>query len=248
MHHRLRPKRHRFRYRIFMWWLDLEELDMLKKRFPFFSRNRFNMFSFYDRDHFKYPAGDPRNDRPVRVRLDAYCAEQNIPLPDKVYLLTHCRVLGYIFNPVSFYFCFRGGECAYVITETSNTFGEMKMFLVDKRQESVFIQDAVKYFYVSPFTELEQEFAFRYRIPDTQLDIRIDVRDAHDGRFFISTLRGRRKEMRSARLWYYFFRFPLITVQVISAIHWQAFLLWIKKVPFHRKRDHPELQKDITNS
>jgi hypothetical protein len=149
---------------------------------------------------------------------------------------------------VSFYFCFdEQGICSYVVTEISNTYGEMKLFLIDKKNAETFEQNEVKYFYVSPFTELDTEFEFRYKIPGEKLNIQINVNDQKGEKFFISTLTGNRKALTDGRLLLYVFRFPFVTLKVIGGIHWQAFKLWLKKLPHYKKKSKPELQRGVTN-
>ena len=249
MHNRLRPKQHRFSYRVFMFWLDIDQLEETDRRLRLFSINRRNIFSFRDEDHFKFPKGDERNAQPVRQKLNTYLAGCGIEkMPAQVMLLTHARLFGYVFNPVSFYFCYNdAGECLYVVTEISNTFGEMKLFLVDNRKGEQFEQTAVKYFYVSPFTDMDTEFEFRYKLPAERLNVQINVKDQAGDKFFISTLTGTMKKLSDGRLLAYVFRFPFVTLKVIGAIHWEAFRLWLKKIPYHKKSDNANLQKGITN-
>ncbi|HXB13706.1 MAG TPA: DUF1365 family protein, partial [Bacteroidia bacterium] len=101
-----------------------------------------------------------------------------------------------------------------------------------------------KYFYVSPFIDHDVDFAFQLALPSEKLNLRID--DYRNGkRFFIATLTGKKKELTGARLLEYTLRFPLITLKVIGLIHWNALILWLKKIPYHKKSDHDELQKDV---
>lgn len=249
MHNRLAPKKHSFHYHIFMFWLDIDALANTGRKLKLFSTDRSNIFSFRHSDHFKFPKGDDRNALSVRQKLDTYLSSKGIEKsPAKVYLLTHVRMFGYVFNPVSFYFCYDiTGVCSCVVTEISNTFGEMKLFLIDKQHDGGFSQNEIKYFYVSPFTDMDTEFEFRYQVPLEKLQIQINVKDGDGSRFFISTLSGKRKSLTDARLLFYVFRFPFVTLKVIGAIHWQAMKLWIKKLPFHKKKSDPELQRGITN-
>jgi len=231
-----------------MFYLDIDEIDAAARKLPLFSRGKRNIFNFRDEDHFKFPQGDVKNKQTVRQKLNNYLASKQIAAPARVFLLTHVRMFGHVFNPVSFYFCFDSNEvCTHVVTEISNTFGEMKLFLIDQQNGQVFEQNVIKYFYVSPFTELDTEFAFRYKIPDTKLNIQINVHDQLGKKFFISTLTGSRYALTNYRLLIYIFRFPFITLKVLGGIHWQAFLLWLKRIPYYKKKWKPELQKGITN-
>ncbi|MFI5170908.1 MAG: DUF1365 domain-containing protein, partial [Chitinophagales bacterium] len=249
MHNRLSPKKHRFTYNIFMFWLDIDSIDEVAQRMKLFSRNRSNIFNFRDDDHFKFPKGDQRNKLDTRTKLNNYLRENGIAVvPSKVFLLTHVRMFGHVFNPVSFYYCYdEQGKCNFVVTEISNTFREMKLFLIDQKKGEQFEQNAIKYFYVSPFTDMDTEFEFRYHVPDEKLNIQINVNDQLGKKFFISTLTGKEKKLRDWRLAGYVFRFPFVTVKVITAIHWQALKLWLKKLPFHKKKNNSDLQKGITN-
>ena len=243
------PKKHRFSYKVFMFMLDIDTIAETAKQYRLLSYNKPGIFSFRDKDHFKYPIGDARNDLSVREKLNAWLREQQIAdMPAHVLLLTHVRMFGYVFNPVSFYFCYDAeGVCRYVVTEISNTFGEMKIFLVDQQNGPTFEQQGSKYFYVSPFTDMDTSFQFRYQLPEEKFNLRIDVQDRQGDRFFISTLTGTRRTLSDLRLLWYVLRFPFITLQVTAAIHWHAFLLWMKKVPWHRKTDQADLQRDILN-
>lgn len=249
MHNRLAPKKHRFSYRIFMFWLDIDALDADAKRLTLFGLRNGNIFRFVHADHFKYKKGDARNTQHVRQKLNDWLASQGVEvMPARVMLLTHVRLFGYVFNPVSFYFCYdEQGNCTYVVTEISNTFGEMKLFLVNSKEKEGFLQEDTKYFYVSPFTEMDDRFVFRYAVPAERLQLRIDTLNSRGERYFISTLSGKRKTLSDLRLFWYICRFPLVTLQIIGAIHWHAFRLWLKKLPFHRKSDTAELQRGITN-
>jgi hypothetical protein len=162
-------------------------------------------------------------------------------------LLTNLNVFGYNFNPVSFYFCFdEKDEIVCCIAEISNTFREMKIFLMRKENlsENKFHLNTKKYFYVSPFIDPDTVFDFNIAIPNEKLNLRIDdFKD--DERFFISTLTGTRKAFSGINLLKYSIRFPLITVKVITLIHWNALLLWLKKIPYHPKSANQNLQKDV---
>lgn len=242
MHHRLRPLRNRFVYSVYMFYLDLEELDDLHRRHRFFSRNRFNLFTFRDDDHWGGTAADVRTG--VVDFLRRHGVGEDI---GRIMLLTNVRVLGYVFNPVSFYFCYdRAGKPLCAVPEVGNTFGEQKAYFMgaDTRTEQGFRREVQKLFYVSPFVELDTTFDFHLRIPGERLQLQVD--DMREGdRFFLSALTGTRKPLTDRALLYEFFRIPLVTLKVIWLIHWQALKLWMRKLPFHRKSERPELQQDM---
>jgi DUF1365 family protein len=233
-----------------MFCLDLEEIDSIAKRSRFISRNAFNLFSFRDSDHLRFSDAYNMEGVTVREKLRSYLRSHDLELgKGRVLLVTHLRTLGYIFNPVSFYFCYdEQNEPLCVVVEVCNTFREMKLYFLGKEQlkNNKFHLNTTKYFYVSPFIELDTNFDFHLDLPGEKLNIRID--DIRKGeRFFISTLTGRSRKLTDARALYYFFRFPLITLRVIGLIHWEAFRLWIKRIPYYSKRENVHLQKGILN-
>jgi uncharacterized protein len=246
MHHRLAPKKHSFHYNVFMFYIDLDELEMLK-RFHLISINRFNIFSFRNKDHIELPAENPEKKLSTKQHVLNYLSDNGIIIEKpRVMLLTNFCTFGYQFNPVSFYFIYDGEKCVSVVAEVSNTFREMKPYFIgsDKKDGETFKHKVKKMFYVSPFIPHDAIFDFTLAEPGEKLNIRIDDLE-DDKRFFISTLTGDKKALTNARLWAYAVRFPFITLKVIGLIHWNALLLWLKKLRFYRKKEFPELQKDM---
>lgn len=243
MHHRLSPKRHQFSYQVFMFYIDLDEIDYLSRQLRFMSRNRFNLFNFRDKDHLQISTGN------VREQILTYLQQQGITTPiGRIMLLTNLCTLGYQFNPVSFYYCFdTQGHPVCSVVEVCNTFGEMKPYLLDDTTltRKGFRLNTGKYFYVSPFSDMDTQFDFDLSIPGGQLNIRIDDCHKSGERFLISTLKGEKKPLTDGMLLYYFFSFPLITIKVIWSIHWQALCLWLKKLPYHAKAANKDLQRDL---
>jgi DUF1365 family protein len=225
MHHRLFPAEHRFSYKVFMFYLDLsEDLDHLR----LFSKNRFNWFSFFDRDHHDI--------REFLKSKDIGCK--------RITLLTNARTLGYVFNPISFYFCFdENDQPVCSVAEVCNTHKERKLYLVDSSLKL----RTPKHFYVSPFSDLDTEFEFIFKLPSEFMQMRVD--DYKDGkRILLTSLTGTRKKLNDINLLMYGVRFPLITIKVITLIYWQALKLRIKGLPFWNKKDNMHLQKDFVTT
>lgn len=246
MHHRFEPKVHRFHYNVFMFYVDLDEIDSLVKKFSMFSRNKFNFFSFRDSEHVQLPAANPDKSKSTKQHVLNYLVANGVHNADgRIMLLTNMNVLGYNFNPVSFYFCYDKNEnpvCCVI--EVGNTFREMKPFLVTDLADGKYYLNTTKYFYVSPFIDHDANFDFTVGIPNDKLNIRIDD-IKNDKRFFISTLTGSRKPLTAGNLLWYAIRFPFIPLKVISLIHWNALILWLKKIPHHKKSAHANLQRDV---
>ena len=248
MHNRLEPKPNRFNYNVFMFYLDLDEIDYLSKKLFFLSRNRFNIFNFRDKDHLQLPKENPDKTKNTKQHILAYLKENGIEKENlKIMLLTNLCTFGYQFNPVSFYFCFDAENvpiCA--ISEVGNTFLEQKPYFIGTENllKNKFHLNTEKNFYVSPFIDLDTHFDFNLQVPDEKLNIRIDD-FKNQQRIFISTLTGKKKALNNRNLIWYSIRFPLITVQIIFLIHFQAIILWFKKINFHRKKDFIELQKGV---
>jgi DUF1365 family protein len=243
MHLRLEPKVNKFRYRIFMFALDLDELDSL--RVPGFSRNRWNLYTFRDRDHLTLPGLETAS---LRENLSAWVENHGIRLPvgGRIMLVTLPRVLGYIFNPVSFYFCSdAAGAPLCAVVEVGNTFRELKPYLLPAPEsDGRFRLVTPKHFYVSPFSALDLCFDFKLRVPGETLDIHIDDR-AGERPVLLSALTGQRAPLTTARLLWFTLKYPLITLKVIALIHWHALLLWLRRLPWHRKAANTDLQRDV---
>ncbi len=258
MHERFSPRRHRFLYRIFLFAVDLDELDLLHRRLPFFSVNRPNFFSFRESDYF--PHGSPSetiSDAPastasgaLKRRVAGFLRARGIEMGNgRVVLVTLPRVAGYLFNPVSIYYCFGpGGAPVAAIAEVTNTFKEMKPYLIRAASapatENAFHARVPKFFYVSPFSDVDVEFDFTLRVPAERLSVQIDDYIA-ESRTLTSILQGPRRDLTSARLAWYGLKYPLITLKIIGLIHWHAFWLWVKRVPWFAKAARASDQRDL---
>ncbi|NJM36823.1 MAG: DUF1365 domain-containing protein [Akkermansiaceae bacterium] len=243
MHCRLKPKRHAFNYRVFMFCVNLDELSSLDKKLIGFSHNRFNLFSINDVDHI-----DVGEAGGIRANLIAWLAQQGVECPpdSKIKLVTFPRVLGYGFNPVSFYYVnHHSGEPIIAVAEVVNTFREMKLYMIQNQNSTgIWSSRVTKNFYVSPFSDPGAEFDFKLNHPAEKWCVNIDNYDGGE-RTLISSVHGEKRGLTSARLFWYMFKYPLLSLKIISLIHWHALVLWIFRVPFVRKTERREAQIDV---
>jgi DUF1365 family protein len=231
-HRRLRPKPHRLRYRIFSLLLDLDEIAALCERLHLFSRRRFNLFSFDERDH-----GDGSG-ASLREWAEGHLAAAGIELKGgPIRLLAMPRVLGYGFNPLSIWFCyFRNGNLAALLHEVHNTFGERHTYLIPVTESyGVVTQECVKTFHVSPFMAMDMRYEFRVLAPGQRLNVFIEGSDA-EGPIIVASYAARRRALTDAALLRVFFLTPLLTFKVVGGIYWEALRLWLKGI---KPRDRP---------
>ncbi|RBA23029.1 DUF1365 domain-containing protein [Herminiimonas fonticola] len=249
-HRRLRPVAHAFNYGVYFMRLPLRSManthfDM-NRLSRLFSHNRFNLLSFHDKDH-----GDDMQ-TPLEW-IDGLLEREGIKDADgEIWLQAFPRVLGYVFNPVSFWFCHRSdGQLRAVLCEVRNTFGERHRYLLDTGEAMPYGIEltARKIFHVSPFCEIKGDYRFRFmRTTQTYVDDRDGLAehtvarinyDDDAGPLLLTSLSGISRPLSNGVVAQAFFRYPLMTFGVVVKIHWQALRLWIKHVPFFRKPQPP---------
>lgn len=257
-HARFTPRPHRFAYRAFYLAVDLDEVTELRSRFRLLSVDRANVFSFNDRDFLPLDEAvhNPHAERPLAVRAGAPLRERVEALlashglstkGGRVELVAMPRMLGYLFNPVSFYFCYdRDHTPLATIVEVTNTFREIKVYVLgpSSLDDGAFRLRTPKHFYVSPFTDVDVAFDFSLRPASDVLQIRIDDYDG-EHRSFTSSLVGRAEPLSDARLAWTLLAYPLLTARVILLIHWQALRLALKRVPWFSKAARAAAQRDL---
>jgi DUF1365 family protein len=224
-----------FSYRVWYALLDLDELPSLTDRIAVLSRNRFNLTGFDDRDHM----GPERDD--VRRKLERWLEDRGVEPPTgPVRLLTHLRLLGHVFNPVSFFYCYDSDlRLQRVVAEVNNTFGESFCYLLDAGADNGVVRsEQDKRFHVSPFQPMTGEYRFRLTPPDDRLTVHIDVvRDG--GKAFDATLAAERRPLTTGSLISVVARHPHTGLRTLALIHFQALRLWLRRAPFFTKPEPP---------
>ena len=227
MHARLKPMGHRFSYRVMSLLIDLDRLDAADRQSPLFGVNRAALYSFGEADHGE------RDGSPLRAYAQRCAAGHGVDLSGgRVLLLCYPRLLGYTFNPLSVYFCYRAnGELALMIYEVRNTFGKIHPYVLPVKPDQVshagVRQSQDKLFYVSPFIEMAMRYHFRVLPPQQCVKVRILETDSR-GPLLAATFSGRRRALNTAELLRAFFALPLVTLKIAAAIHWEALRLWAK--------------------
>jgi DUF1365 family protein len=226
VHRRHRPARHAFRYRVFALLLDLDELAQFDERLSLFGWNRPALFSFHDRDH-----GDGSD---LRTWLDGLLQGAGITADGRRRVLCYPRVIGYVFNPLSVWFCHaRDGALKAIVYEVHNTYGERHAYVLPVAPTNGRVEQCVeKDFFVSPFVSMNCTYRFRILPPGE--GVAIAIRESETGETVLdASFAGNRKPLSDGALLRAFLRYPLMTIKVVTAIHFEALRLMKKGVARH---------------
>jgi DUF1365 family protein len=230
-HARLKPQKHRLRYRLFMMLFDLDELVEMDRRFKLFGHNRAALLSFHDRDH-----GD-RSGAELRPWVEGKLAAAGVAFDGgPIRLLCMPRVLGHVFNPISEFFCYgRDGALRAIIHEVNNTFGESHSYVLSADTpdaQGLIVQSCDKRFYVSPFQPMDLRYDFRIAPPGEETTTAICVHNAA-GPVLTASFHGKREPVSDAALLRQWLAHPLLSMKVLAGIHWEALFIWVKGGKFH---------------
>ena len=232
IHKRFKPKTHYFKYSVFSLLIDLSELETLDKKIKFFSFNKFNLISFFEKDH-----GSRDGSSLIEwVKKNLY--ENDIQYNNiTIRLLCYPRIFGYVFNPLSVFFIYDNNEkLISILYEVKNTFGEQHTYIFKVENDSkLFQHNCAKKFHVSPFIEMNCNYFFRILKPGEKISIKIDQYQINE-KILYASQDGSRANLNSKELLKSYLKHPLMTFKIISAIHYEAFKLWTKGVRFIKKR------------
>lgn len=234
MHHRIAPCRHRFVYSIFSLLIDLDELGTLDRTLRWFSSSRWNLVSFDNRDH------GPRDGGDLKAWALALLRQKNIEIETpRILLLSFPRVLGYVFNPLSVYFCHdANGRLRALIYQVKNTFGGQYCYVFDVGAEAdrqSLRHACPKQFYVSPFMDVSGQYRFKVCPPTDRVMLSIDFVD-DGGNHMVAIQKGRRLQLTDGQILRSLLRTSLLTLKVILGIHFEALRLWLKGARYHPKK------------
>lgn len=232
MHLRMLPERnrkHQFRYSVFRFWLDVDQIERTISKLKTIGHNRFNLFGFYERDH------GPRDGTPLRPWVEAQLAREGVATPARIMLYCLPRVFGYEFNPLAMY-------CAYdaddrligVVYQVRNTDGDLSPYVANIEREGL-RHGTDKNFYVSPFIDADQRYGFTLRAPEDTVSLRIKV-DGPKGLTMIATEVGETRALTDAALLKLALLKPLMSFKITLGIYFEAVRLRIKGAPFFK---HP---------
>jgi len=231
-HRRFKPKRHFFSYKTFSIFFDLDELKDLEKKVSIFSLNKFNLFSFYNKDHGNRDGSDLKSW--VKSTLKKFDINSKI---SKIRLLCFPRIFGYVFNPLSIFYCYNeNAELKAILYEVKNTFNEQHTYVFPvKKSSKIITQSCNKRFYVSPFIEMETSYNFRLAEPKETLSIFIKQTDSK-GILLSACQIGRKENISTKQLLINFLKHPMMTIKIIMAIHFEALRLWKKGVKLVKRK------------
>ncbi len=231
-HARVKPRKHKLAYRVFMLLIDLDELPDLKLKT--LGVGRFNLFGF-DEKRFGDGSG-----RPLKAQIEATLVEAGVATGGPIRMLAMPQILGRAFNPLTVYFCHSAtGALSAILYEVNNTFGERHCYLIPAPNAALVKQGCAKGFYVSPFMDMDLTYAFRILRPEDRVLVAVDTSDA-EGLILAASFSGERRELTDRGLLRAWLSHPWMTIGVVAAIHVEALQIWLKGEKIRVRPKRPE--------
>ncbi|MEN0002225.1 MAG: DUF1365 domain-containing protein [Pseudomonadota bacterium] len=240
MHARLKQLSHRFTYRVFCALIDLDRLQDANRQSRLFSVNKRNILAFFESDHLP----DKVPGESLRAYADTLLERAGVEKPDRILLLAYPRMFGFVFNPISVYYCYDADEqLTALIYEVRNTFGERHTYVCrvmdGQLSEAGVRQERNKIFYVSPFIDMPMRYHFRMLPPGGAVKMRILETDEAGDPLLSATFSGTKAPLNSATVAGQLARLPFMTLKVVAGIHYEALKLWLKGAKFHSRGKPP---------
>ena len=232
IHKRFKPKVHYFKYKVFSLLIDLSELEILDKKVNFFSFNKFNLISFYEKDHGE------RDGSSLKLWVKKNLEKNNIQVNNiKIKILCYPRIFGFVFNPLSVFYVYNlEDQLISILYEVKNTFGEQHTYIFKVTKDSNLIQNnCSKKFHVSPFIEMNCNYFFRLLKPGNKISVVIDQYE-NENKILYASQDGVRSDFSTKQLVKSYLKHPVMTFKIILAIHFEAFKLWAKGIKFIKKK------------
>ena len=230
-HQRFEPRAHGFTYSLFMMYVDLEELPTLFENHFAWSNNKPGLASFYRKDHHGKQSESLSDS--IRLLIKQKTGDDT---QGPIRLLTHFRYFGYVFNPISFYYCYdkQGQYVTHVIAEVTNTpWKEQHCYVLSGLTKGDYFTtpDHHKEFHVSPFMNMDMDYRWQIQIPSDKLNVRIE-NIKNESKLFDACIKLKRIELNSSNLTKTLVSFPLMTLKIAATIHLQALKLWLKGIEY----------------
>jgi|TARA_B110001452_G_scaffold60631_1_gene47311 uncharacterized protein len=232
IHKRFKPKIHSFNYKVFSLFIDLSEIDVIQKELKIFSYNKFNIISFFNKDH------GARDGSSLKSWVLENLKKNNINTENiQIKLLCYPRIFGYVFNPLSvFYIYDKNSNLISILYEVKNTFGEQHVYIFKTESNQNLIQHVCKKkFHVSPFIEMNCVYFFRLLKPGNKISVIIDLNDSQ-GKILFASQDGIKSDLNNKNLIKSYLKHPLMSFKIILAIHFEAFRLWTKGIKYIKKK------------
>ncbi len=234
VHQRFYPFKNKFKYRLLSMCINYDELDSLSKKIKIFSYNKFNIFSFYDKDH------GYRDQRSLRDFVEKFLSKNNLKFNNLIIkIVCFPRILGYVFNPLSIIYCYEKSKLIAVFYEVKNTSNEQHTYCFaseEKKNYKEYQHKCDKNFYVSPFIGMKGFYKFRNSLSSDDISITIDLYDEKDIKILTASQYGKKTTLKSYTFMKQLIYNPFLTLKIITGILYEAIFIFLKGGKYYRRQ------------